>query len=162
MVLIDISALSSGVHEVTLHPSSGDLNLGKDEFGSIKAVVRLHIGDHQILAQLHVSANSRLICDRTLIPFTQRVSGEFSVMFTTKVISRYDTDEVVKHLDPAARELDVTEAIRDTILLAVPLRKVAPEASEAELNLTYQDETTETLTDPRWEELKKLKSDRTV
>ena len=53
MVQIDISTMSSGVHEVILHPSSSDLNLSDDEFGSIEAMVRLDIGDHQILAQTH-------------------------------------------------------------------------------------------------------------
>ena len=79
-------------------------------------------------------------------------------MFTRKSVNSGDADETVKYLDSAARELDVTDELRDTILLAVPLRKVAPEASEAELVLKYGGDAVEVSIDPRWEALKKLKA----
>ncbi|MFV1979684.1 MAG: DUF177 domain-containing protein [Rhodothermia bacterium] len=162
MVQIDVSTMSAGIHEVVLYSSPNDLDLSEEEFGAIEVQVRLDIGDQQILAQLEVSADSRLICDRTLAPFTQTVKGQFTIVFTRKARDSGDAGGTVKYLDPAARELDVTAELRDTILLAVPLRKVAPEAAETELVLKYGDDAVGVSTDPRWEALKKLKSDGVV
>lgn len=158
MVQIEISALSIGIHDVVLNPSADDLGLSAEEFGAIEVHVRLDIGDQQILAQLDVSVDSILTCDRTLVPFTQTVKGQFTIVFTRKAFDSGDTDEAVKYLDIAARELDITDELRDTILLAVPLRKVAQEASETELVLKFGDDSVDELIDPRWEALRKLKS----
>jgi len=162
MVQIEISALSVGIHDVVLNPSADDLGLSREEFGAIEIQVRLDIGDQQILAQLDVSVDSILTCDRTLVPFTQTVKGEFTIVFTRKAFDSKDADGAVKYLDSAARELDVTDELRDTILLAVPLRKVAPEASEAELVLNFGDDSVAELMDPRWEVLRRLKTDGIV
>jgi uncharacterized protein len=162
MVQIDVSTMSAGIHEVVLYPRADDLNLSEEEFGSIEVRARLDIGDQQILAQLEVSVDSKLTCDRTLVPFTQTVEGQFTIVFTRKALNSGDAVEAVKYLDPSARELDVSDELRDTILLAVPLRKVAPEASEAELVLKYGDDVVGASIDPRWEALRKLKSDGIV
>ena len=158
MVQVDISTMPAGIHEVVLYPHPDDLDLNEEQFCDIEARVRLDVGDQQILAVLDVSANSRLVCDRTLVPFVMRVNGSFTIVFTKKGIDSNETDESVKYLDSATRELDVTEEMRDTILLAVPLRKIAPEATEIELVLTYADNVAEKI-DPRWEALNKLKSE---
>jgi uncharacterized protein len=159
MVQIDISTMSAGIHELTLHPRPDDLGLSDDEFGEIQARTRLDVGDQQILARLQLSAEAKLTCDRTLIPFIHNVEGDFTVMFTKRPIEPGDTDEAVKYLSPSARELDVTGEMRDTILLAVPLRAVAPEALEADLQLTYGSHAPDSAVDPRWDALRKLKSD---
>ena len=157
MVQIDISTMSSGVHALVLHPPAEDLGLSDDDFDEIEARVRLDIGDHQILVHLDVAANARVMCDRTLVPFAQPVNGAFTVVFTKRQIESSDVDETVRPIDPAAREIDLTEEIRDTIVLSVPLRNVAPEASEAELVLTYGELAGASI-DPRWEALRKLKT----
>lgn len=158
MVQIDIASMSNGVHEVALNPAPGDLDLNEEEFSDIEARVRLDIGEQQILAQLSVSALANLICDRTLAPFTQSVNGDYAVVFARRPIEEADADETIKPLDPTARELDVTDEIRDTLLLSIPLRKVAPEASDAQLVLTYGgEEDAGVSVDPRWEALRKLK-----
>ena len=158
MVQIDIASMSSGVHEVALKPAAGDLDLNEEEFSDIEARVRLDIGEQQILAQLSVSALANLVCDRTLVPFTQAVNGEYVVVFTRRPAEQAETDETIKPLDPTSRELDVTDELRDTLLLSIPLRKVAPEASDAQLVLTYGgEEDTGVSVDPRWEALRKLK-----
>jgi uncharacterized protein len=107
---------------------------------------------------MDVSALAKLICDRTLAPFTQKVSGDYSVLFAKRPIEQADTDEAIRPLDPTTRDLDLTDEIRDTLLLSVPLRKVAPDARNAELVLSYgtKDESG-TAIDPRWEALRKLK-----
>lgn len=158
MVQIDISKMSAGVHEITLHPPASDLDLDEKEFREIEAFVRLDVGEQQILARVEVTANASLICDRTLTPFTQQLRGEHTIVFAKRPIDVTRDDDTIRPLDPSARELDITDEIRDTILLSVPLRKVAPEASETELMLTFgADDAQAEPIDPRWEALRKLK-----
>jgi uncharacterized metal-binding protein YceD (DUF177 family) len=57
----------------------------------------------------------------------------------------------------------VTDIIRDTILLSIPQRTIAPGAEEEDIDMTFgepDDEETETedAVDPRWSKLKDLKN----
>jgi uncharacterized protein len=149
--------MSMGVHEVTLHPSPADLELSEDEFDNIECRVRLDVGENQILVQFETEVDAFLTCDRTLKPFTMRLQGAFTVVFTRRTAEPEPADETVRYLDPSDRQLDLTAEIRDTILLSVPLRKVAPEADRAELVLSYGSEPSDSTVDPRWDALKKLR-----
>jgi uncharacterized protein len=158
MVQVDISTMSMGVHEVVVRPSAEELELAPAEFDDIEVMLRLDVGDHLVLVQLKAMADASLVCDRTLIPFTQQVEGEFTVVFSRSQEDDADEEhESVRYLDPAAREIELTDEIRDTILLSVPLRKVAPEADGADLVLSYGVEAAGAGVDPRWDALRKLK-----
>jgi len=67
----------------------------------------------------------------------------------------------VRPLDPSDRELDLTDLVRDTILLSLPQRRVAPGAEDEPINREFgtADEDEETPVDPRWSKLEELKDD---
>lgn len=157
MVYIDLAALADGLHEIVLTPAAEDLELDPDSFSSIEATVGLDISTRQILCRIAAKADARLICDRTLEPFIEPLSGDYTVVFTRDPHEGQD-DEIVL-IESGASRIDITEYLRDTILLSVPLRKVAPAAREAELQLEFgrPDETDEA-TDPRWDALRKLRT----
>ena len=157
MVRIDISAMSDGIHEVVANPSPEELELDPEKFDDIEARVRLDIGDHQILAELHISARAELICDRTLVPFQETVHGDFTVVFSKKAVGETAPDESMRPLDPATHELDLGDEMRDTLLLSMPLRKVAPDAQDADLVLRYGEHANDSNVDPRWKALEALK-----
>ncbi|PSQ83474.1 MAG: hypothetical protein BRD44_04330, partial [Bacteroidetes bacterium QS_7_67_15] len=76
---------------------------------------------------------------------------------------RYDEVRELHHHD---REIEITDLVRDTLLLAVPQRQVAPGAEEEELQTAYgaPDEEEEAdeeknAIDPRWEKLRALKDE---
>ncbi len=156
MVKIDISSTTAGINEVNFRSAPEDLDLNPDEFTDIEVMARLDVGDSQILANVQVSGNVNLVCDRTLVTFMQPIAGGFTVVFSKKSAAPNEDDEMVIQLDPATRELDVTRQIRDTLLLSIPLRHVAPEAVAAELVLSYGNKDDESSVDPRWEALRPL------
>ena len=53
----------------------------------------------------------------------------------------------------------MTEAVRDTLVLAVPARKVAPGAEDLDLPTVFGAPAAEAAIDPRWEALRSLRSD---
>ena len=159
MFRIDIQPYSNGVHELDVTPSPEDLEVDPASFSDIRVHFRLDIGSSRIYVQFQVSATATLECDRTLVDFTLPVKGSFAVIFVPpKEIDAEDTAGNLYPLDAGTENLDLTEIVRDTLLLAVPVRKIAPGAEEKDLPITFGEPAEEDI-DPRWKALKGLKSD---
>jgi uncharacterized protein len=158
MLSVDITGLTPGIHKFELAPETEDLNLDPEEFSDIHVDVRLDFEPGRILVQFKVSGIATLVCDRTLVTFERPIEDTYSILFSKDggLVSDGDEYDDVRSLDQNANWLDITDAARDTLLLAVPLRRVAPEAEGAVLPFSFglDDETV----DPRWEALRSLKS----
>lgn len=161
MVTIDIASLDLGIHHVELEPSAEDLNLEEEEFKDVHVLARLDVQERRILVHLDAHAVARLECDRTLVLFDQEVEGEYSVLFAPPGFAGREDDDrygEVRELLPQDRELDVTDVVRDTLLLALPQRCIAPGAEDEEIQTEFgQTEEGEDDIDPRWEKLRELR-----
>jgi uncharacterized protein len=167
MLTIDITSFQSGVHRVEMAPSAEEVNLDPQAFGDITVQARLHCRRDRILVRLEAEATATLTCDRTLRPYEQPLEGDYSLLFgppsmTGEVPDDADYEEV-RPFDPSQREIDVTDAVRDTLLLSIPQRKIAPGAEEEDIDTTFgapdDEEAEEEAIDPRWEKLKELRDD---
>lgn len=161
MVTINVAALGEGVHSVTLTPEAEELELDPAGFRDVRVEAVLNIYEGRILARLGISSTARLECDRTLQLFDQRLEGSYVLLFAPNVSAEVKDGEKVddlRPLDPWQREIDVTDAVRDTILLSVPVRCVAPGAEDLEIPTRFG--ASESDVDPRWAELARLRADR--
>lgn len=157
MVQLDIGGQTNGASAQSIDVAPEELNLDPADFEQIHVDAELDTKGDRILVSLVVSGVAHLICDRTSEPFEQRIEGTHTLLFVPadRVESlESDTDDV-RGYEPADLYLDVTESVYDTLLLSVPIRKIAPGAEEAEIPTSFggSDENI----DPRWEALKKLK-----
>ena len=158
MLRIAITPLSSGLHEVSLEPTPEDLDLDGRTFHDIHVDVRLDVQRDRVFAEFRTRALATLICDRTLKPFEQEVTGAYQVLFAPPSIAEADEDEWedVRPLLPNDTHIDLTLPVRDTLMLSLPARRVAPGAEEDEIPLHFgalgEDDV-----DPRWEALRKLR-----
>jgi uncharacterized protein len=166
MLTVDIASLSPGIHHVELAPSPGQVNLDPSTFRDISVEAVLQYHRDRILVQLHATAQATLTCDRTLEPYEEALEGAYNVLFgpPSMVGQSGDEFEEVRPLDPADREIDLTEVVRDTLLLAIPQRTVAPGAEEAPIDREFgateaDDDAEDGPVDPRWEALKELKDE---
>jgi len=160
MVRINIAVLKEGVHELELTPTAEDLALNPEEFGDIRVKVRLDYRNRRIYVTLETRATANLECDRTLQRFDQEVTGTYKLLFASPEFAGQTGEEYeeVRPFVPEEREIDLTDVVRDTLLLSLPLRRVAPGAEEIELPLQFGgEESEEETTDPRWAALLKLK-----
>ncbi len=156
MLEIPIHPLDQGLHEFLLQPSAEDVELDPLIFADLHVAARVDFGPRRVLVALEVSAMATLECDRTLVPYHQPVSGTFSVLFADPSMSGPESEQDdLRPLDPDARSVDITDAVRDTLLLALPLRRVAPQAEEIDIPLVFG--ASEEPVDPRWESLRTLK-----
>lgn len=160
MIRINIAPLEPGVHVFDLEPMAADLELDPDRFRDVRVHLRLDRTPDRVLAVFDARATATLECDRTLQLFDQELRGSYSVLFASpefleEVESGYDD---VQPLVPADTEIDLTTPVRDTILLAIPARKIAPGAEEAEIPMRFGvPEGDVGDIDPRWEALRRLR-----
>ena len=166
MLRIDITSFEAGeAYELELTPAPDEVDLDPDAFSDLRAEVRLDVHRDRILVTLTARAQATLTCDRTLRTFQQPIQGSYCVLFGPPHMVGQDGDafEEVRPLDASDREIDVADIVRDTLLLAVPQRKIAPGAEDEDIQMTFappgaEDEADEESIDPRWEKLRELRN----
>jgi uncharacterized protein len=165
MLTIDITSLSDGIHQLTLEPSAEAAALDPTTFDDLRVEAELQCHRDRILVTLHATATATLTCDRTLEPYKQPVEGDYSLLFgpPSMVGQEGEAFEEVRPFTPSDQEIDLTDVVRDTLLLALPQRQIAPGAEDEpiaeEFGAPDEDEETDDSVDPRWEELRKLRDD---
>ncbi|MEX0747855.1 MAG: DUF177 domain-containing protein [Rhodothermales bacterium] len=157
MFRINISSLRPGVHTFEFEPPAEELELDPSKFKEVRIEARLDTQEDRILAILNASATATLECDRTLRLFDQEIAGSFHVLFgsSSLVGGEGGAFDEIRLLEPGEQEIDLTNVVRDTLLLAVPQRCVAPGAEEE--NIPTEFGAPEDKIDPRWEALRALK-----
>ncbi len=163
MVRIELAALREGFQRMELTPSAEALELDPGMFEDIRVELELTYEEGRLLVQLWAGATATLECDRTLELFKQPVEGTYSLFYAPPgvAVSRDDVEEV-RELRAADRFVDLTDVVRDTLLLAIPMRKVKPGAESIPIPTQFgapeEPEPEEPPIDPRWEALKKLRN----
>jgi uncharacterized metal-binding protein YceD (DUF177 family) len=114
----------------------------------------------EIVVDLEATATARLTCSRTLAEFDERFSG------SARLLAVEDGSDVLPTNGDLSDEpdfiaivegiIDLTIPIRDVILLAVPLRPVAPDAVNVELRTSFGGGDDDV--DPRWRALGRLRA----
>lgn len=171
MLSLDLTPFEPGLHELTLTPSPEELDLDPEAFADIVVDVRLDYQEDHALVLLTVQATATLECDRTLEMFRQQISGRHDVLFLVPhemERSRVPEDEAsegdddVYELPEPGVPLDLTAPVRDTILLSLPIRRVAPGAEDREIPLVFGALTRDDgePLDARWEALRRLKDNQ--
>ena len=82
-----------------------------------------------------------------------------TVPMAFEAVEEKETEDEIRSISSTDEELDITDIVRDTLLLAIPVRKIAPGAEEAEIPVAFGAPADADL-DPRWEALKALKNEK--
>lgn len=159
VLALEIASFKSGTRTVDLRPAPGDLDLDPAVFRDIRLTAHLDRTGDRIFVRLEVSGTARLECDRTLVDYDQALEGHCSLLFAPadELDAMGGDPEDIREFDPAADTLDVTEVVRDTILLSIPLRRIAPGAEEVEIPTRFGPAEQDEDVDPRWDALRSLK-----
>ncbi len=160
MIRVDIKSLKPGIHEFEWQPAPDALGLDPEIFHGLQVDARVDFHPNRIFVILQTEAEAHLTCDRTLNPFTQVVEGEHQVLFSTEPpVEGEEADDEVVRIGSADEEIDITDVVRDTFILSIPARKIAPGAETEEIPLAFgEPDGGEAAVDPRWEALRKLSS----
>ena len=159
MFRVPIDSLSDGVHAETLQPSAADLGLDPEAFSGIEVDLRLNLNSRRVLAMFDTRATAQLECDRTLEMYGQPIEGSHAVLFVPpEASSEADDDgDEARVLADADTHIDLTDPVRDTLLLAVPLRHVSPAGEALDMETTFGASDSDR--DGPWAALRALSSD---
>ena len=158
MLQINIASLKPGVHHFELKPTIEALDLDPETFADVAVAARLDVQGSRVLVLLQASAQATLTCDRTLVRFQQPVEGTFTLLFAPPEMAQDldEEDDNLRVLYPSDQEIDLTDAVRDTLMLALPVRRIAPGAEDADLPMQFGS-ADDAEGDPRWEALRALR-----
>ncbi len=134
MIKFDISSPQGGRLEL----SASDLGLNQSQFSEIQAQLEIEQLNEGVHITLDVCAKARMECDRTLREFVAPVSNVHEMQIYTFGHKPPEEDMMEQvELEPKQRIFDLTDTIRDTLMLAIPARKVAPEAEELQIQTVF-------------------------
>ncbi|WP_083802954.1 YceD family protein [Maribacter sp. HTCC2170] len=169
---IPFSGLKQGKHEFDYYIENKFFeSFGYDEFNA--SHVNLHVVLHKMstMLELYMQAEGsvNVYCDTTGEPFDQKISGELELV--VKFGDEYnDENDEILIIPHAEHQVNIAQYIYEMLVLAVPQKRVHPGV----LDGTLESETLKKLeelspkeekenkedTDPRWDELKKLQTDK--
>jgi uncharacterized protein len=162
-VKIRISGLSNGIHKFQFLQAPSDFGLDGNFPKEIEVDAHLDKTAHQILLKIHVKTSGLFQCDRCLDEFEQRISASFQVVYLyNDAEHRKDSSNEIQVISPDTVALNLTEDIRQMILLSVPLKLLCSEeckglCSRCGTNLNQRlCDCKEDINDPRWQDLKDL------
>ena len=169
---IPLSGLKEGRHLI-------DFGIGNEFFeefeesevkeGSLKAYVEMEKRSSHLDLQIRIAGYVMLCCDRCLEMFSRPFECENRLLVKLgKSIS--DDDPDILSLPSDENELDLMQHFYEYIHLALPIRRVHPEDRNGKSTcdpvmlkklseLLVEEDSEDKQTDPRWDELKKLKNE---
>ena len=125
---INISNLSQGTHEYDLSKEAVELELQENFVGDVAAHVMLEKSSRQILLRARVVAHASFQCDRCLDEFKKEISPAFQLVYVWDVQEHSAApDEDIRPLRPDTNMIDISDAVRDSVLVAVPLKLLCRE-----------------------------------
>lgn len=124
---------------------------------------RLHAS---IKVDFLVEGSAQLVCDRSLESFEFPISKSYSVIFRVE----HDQDEedeftASRKLDLNKNQIDLSDIVRETIMLEIPIKKLHPryfddDGNPTQFEVQFGDDQKST-DDSRWDALKKLNKPKT-
>lgn len=173
MIGIDITGMRDGQHVIdTTHPVSCIPGLGPEYTGiiHINGVVVRRAPKFTVIVSCE--ANAHLVCDRSLQEYDEPINIDLDLDFVSDTslasVQRQNPEaldeEEVRAIRDEDNSIDLTEDIRQDLMVALPMRRVSPAYRDKDLEeifpaIVEQDDASpaDETPDGRWEALRKLK-----
>lgn len=161
---IQVGGLSDGIYQYTLAEDATSLELGDHFADQVIANVTVEKSGTQIFLAATVSVNGLFECDRCLTPFSSPLRSSYRMYYVTEGgADRQIEPSELQIVPPGFSVIDLSEDVRQTVLLSVPLKLLCTEnckglCPHCGRNLNSGTCTcTQNAVDTRWEQLIKLK-----
>ncbi|MBT8305378.1 MAG: DUF177 domain-containing protein [Maribacter sp.] len=169
---IPFSGLKQGKHEFNYVIKSKFFeSFGYDEFNDAQIDLNVVLNKMGTMLELELQAKGyvNVDCDTTSEPYDQKVSS--SLELVVKFGDEYnDENDEILIIPYAEHQVNIAQYVYEMLVLAVPQKRVHPGVLDGTLEsealkrleeLSPKEENNnKEVTDPRWDELKKLKTDK--
>ena len=143
-----------------------------DEFNEANIQLHVLLNKKSTLLEFAISfqGDVNVNCDITNEPYNQEVAGEYH--FVVKFGEEFNNeDEDLLILPHGSYQVNIQQYIYESIVLAMPTRRIHPGVEDGslkseilekleELSPQSENDSEEESTDPRWDDLKKLLTDK--
>ncbi len=162
---INISKLTEGLHEFSqvIEPDACGLEANPVFVEPIQVTIRLQKFGQSYLADLHIKTMGHFQCDRCLEPFRSEVTATDRIVFSTAASTQLTSIRDLRIVSPQTFELDFTEDVRETLVLAPPTKILCSDSCAGlcpgcGVNLNSEScQCQHAGGDPRWVALEKLR-----
>lgn len=175
MLEISIQGKKDGVYPYSLEADvSLVAGMPSNFFGVIRVEGSWKRHRDQIIVEGSASVGASFVCDRSAEEYEEDVVAQLSVVYIVDterwLEQRRETEpDPPYYLPEDAQVIDLTEEIRQQLILSIPVRTIAPKYREVDLEQLYPDVVEgavgssvggeKEIVDERWAALKKLKFD---
>ena len=163
LIEIRLAGLSLGKHEFGFTCKAGDFNdpavseAGFSDGISVKAVVDKN--DDEITVSLETAAKAAPSCDLCLAPVTLELKGTYRIYYIFEQAPGQVENEEYRLIDSNAVSIDLTEDVRETLLLSVPMKVTCTDNPDCHVYRQDRQEDADGTSDSSWQEsLEKLKN----
>lgn len=128
-IKINIGSLNDGGQILELKTDSKELGIDEGVLDG-EATLRLELFKtvHQLDIKAGISGKLKLVCDRCLEDFKSDFNTEFELVYVQKASREEEINEdYIRTYSPHMKSVDITEDIKESIILAVPMRKIPSE-----------------------------------
>ncbi len=145
LIELRIAGLSKGVHEFTFSCKASDFSdpvIEEPAFtGDIQVRVTAEKTDNEIITAIETVTDAELNCDICLAPVHKRLSGHFTIFFVYGETGHEerDAEEEYRMLPHSATAIDLTEDVRETLLLSLPVKVVCEDYPECTSTQTGEE-----------------------
>lgn len=131
-IKINIAALTEGEQRLDIITDALELGVEKSLIhGKLLLGLELYKTNNQLDVKATINGFFNFACDRCLEIFEYPLNTTFELVFVQKSQREQDIeDDYVKPYSPFMKSIDITNDVREFVLLAVPMKKIPSEADE--------------------------------
>ncbi|MBS1560322.1 MAG: DUF177 domain-containing protein [Bacteroidetes bacterium] len=147
MIHLDIQGLHDGVHLFDFDVPVSDIPLLSSEFiGTVHVEGRMQKRNRRYDVEWTASATARLVCDRSLEEFDEQITvdemqeyvADSQQFYANMDTERNDDGQVIPIRDDAT-VIDITDEVRQELMVHLPMRRVAPKYRDKELTELFPE-----------------------
>lgn len=161
---IQVGGLSDGLYQYTFRAAPADLTLGEEFRREVVVTATVEKTGSQVHLRVAAATGGNFECDRCVTPFDREVEGSYAMHYLQDPAdaARYEPAEV-QMIQPGFSVIELGDDVRQTLLLAVPLKLLCREecaglCPRCGTNLNSGTcSCTEDAADTRWDQLRRLR-----
>ncbi|OQX96787.1 hypothetical protein B6I21_00100 [candidate division KSB1 bacterium 4572_119] len=169
---VQLGKLREGVNELIIESALSEMGLGVDENtlrlfpNKINARVEIQKLSDKYFVRTSVNTLAHFTCDRCLEDYDRELENTFQLYFTNKSGEDETSRDDFRFLAANTDEIDLAEDVVENLQLTLPMKNICKSNCKglcpncgANLNINQCNCRAEKV-DPRWEELRKLTSNK--
>jgi uncharacterized protein len=131
-IKLNIGTLNDGSQQINLVSDAREIGIDERLLkGNLMLNIDLFKASHQLDLKVKAAGIMNLVCDRCLDVYELPFESNFEIVFVQKAEREEPiNDDYIRTYSPFMKTVDITNDIKEYIILSVPMRKVPAETPE--------------------------------